>query len=144
MRKLYSYLGFAVEVEVVSGRVRWARVLGRCTRELPELPPLEPELESLTPFQRAVCQAVMGIPAGKVATYAAVARAAGYAGAARGVGRVMACNRVAVLVPCHRVVRSDLRLGGYSGGVELKRQLLIAEGVRFSGDRVSGDCLAGL
>lgn len=141
MRRVYSYLGFEVEVELVSGRAKRVRILGRCTRPLRELPPLEPVLEGLTPFQRAVVEAVRRIPPGRVATYSVVASAAGFPGAARGVGRVMAANRTPILVPCHRVVRSDLTLGGFSGGVELKRELLRAEGVRFVGERVHGECL---
>ena len=33
-----------------------------------------------------------------------------------------------LLVPCHRVVASDGGLGGFSGGLDIKRALLRAEG----------------
>ena len=68
------------------------------------------------------------IPAGQTRSYAAVAAAVGQPGATRAVGTANGANPVAVLVPCHRVIRSDGSLGGYAGGVERKRKLLVAEG----------------
>ena len=49
----------------------------------------------------------------------------------RAVGTANGSNPVAVLVPCHRVIRSDGTLGGYAGGLDRKRQLLAAEGVKL-------------
>jgi methylated-DNA-[protein]-cysteine S-methyltransferase len=36
------------------------------------------------------------------------------------------------LIPCHRAIRSDLTLGGYQGGLKMKRALLEMEGVLFN------------
>ncbi len=41
---------------------------------------------------------------------------------------MMATNPLPLVVPCHRVVAAD-GLGGYGGGLELKRRLLELEGV---------------
>ena len=40
-----------------------------------------------------------------------------------------ACRRnpVPLLIPCHRVVRSSGGLGGYGGGLDMKRDLLAME-----------------
>lgn len=46
----------------------------------------------------------------------------------REVGVMMARNPIPLVVPCHRVVAAD-GLGGYGGGLELKRRLLELEGV---------------
>jgi methylated-DNA-[protein]-cysteine S-methyltransferase len=46
----------------------------------------------------------------------------------REVGVLMARNPLPLVVPCHRVVASD-GLGGFGGGLELKRRLLELEGV---------------
>jgi len=43
------------------------------------------------------------------------------------VGAANGRNPVAILVPCHRVVAAGGRLGGYSGGLEVKRRLLAHE-----------------
>ncbi len=47
---------------------------------------------------------------------------------ARGVGSIMGSNPVPVIVPCHRVLAAD-GLGGFGGGLEVKRWLLALEGV---------------
>ena len=82
-----------------------------------------------TPFQRRCWQALIEIPFGETRTYSELARAIGMApGAARAVGQANGANPVPVIVPCHRVVASA-GLGGYAGGLELKRRLLGLEGV---------------
>jgi methylated-DNA-[protein]-cysteine S-methyltransferase len=56
----------------------------------------------------------------------------------RAVGNVMARNRFPIIFPCHRVIRNNGHIGGFSGGIELKRKLLMAEGIVFHDfDRVS-------
>jgi methylated-DNA-[protein]-cysteine S-methyltransferase len=80
-----------------------------------------------TPFQRAVWQALLGIPWADVRTYGQVAEALGCTGGARAVGGANHLNPVAILVPCHRVVAAGGGLGGYGGGVERKRWLLAHE-----------------
>ena len=51
----------------------------------------------------------------------------GREGGARAVGTANGRNPIAILVPCHRVVAAGGRLGGYSGGLEVKRWLLAHE-----------------
>lgn len=85
------------------------------------------DLDEVTPFQRAVLEAIFRIPAGETMTYGEVAAAAGKPGAARAVGNVMAMNPVPLILPCHRVVAAD-GLGGFTGGLEIKRKLLRLEG----------------
>lgn len=77
-------------------------------------------------FRAAVLRACAAIPFGQTITYAELARRAGAARAARAVGNVMAGNQLPILIPCHRVVRSDRRMGGYSGpGGAATKQTLI-------------------
>jgi len=47
------------------------------------------------------------------------------------VGTALAKNPFPIVIPCHRAVRSDGTLGGYQGGLEMKRALLEMEGVYF-------------
>src|SRR5438105_2350909 len=87
------------------------------------------------PFSRRVLTVVRRIPPGRVATYGDVAAAAGRPRAWRAVGNIMReCQRPDV--PCHRVVAAGGRLGGYGGREALKRSLLLAEGVPFTGSRI--------
>lgn len=83
-----------------------------------------------TAFQQRVWAELRKIPPGETRSYAEIAAAVGQPGAVRAVGSANGANPVAVLVPCHRVVRSDGSLGGYAGGLDRKRRLLEAEGVK--------------
>lgn len=78
---------------------------------------------------------VRRIPCGRVATYGSVAELAGRPGAARAVGNIMSGGGRPD-VPAHRVIAAGGRLGGYGGQEQLKRSLLLAEGVAFHGARV--------
>jgi methylated-DNA-[protein]-cysteine S-methyltransferase len=80
-----------------------------------------------TPFQLQVWATLQEIPWGEVRTYGEIARLLGRAGAARAVGGANHENPVAILVPCHRVVQAGGRLGGYGGGLPVKRWLLAHE-----------------
>ena len=86
------------------------------------------DLEGVTPFQRAALGEARRIPRGAVRSYGQVAAATGRPGAARAVGAVMASNPVCIVIPCHRVVAADGGLGGFGGGLEMKRRMLEMEG----------------
>ena len=87
------------------------------------------KLARLTPFQRAVLLACTKIPKGQTRSYSDIARAAGRPKSARAAGNALAKNPLAPMIPCHRGIRSDAKLGGYSGkgGTEGKRRLLKME-----------------
>ena len=78
-------------------------------------------------FRSTVLHRLPEIGYGHTASYATVAEMAGNPKAVRAVGSACATNPLPVVVPCHRVVRSDGGLGGYLGGVEVKRTLLTLE-----------------
>jgi len=85
------------------------------------------DLTAVPTFHRKVYAAARGIPYGRTITYGELARRVGRPRAARAVGRAMAANPLPLLVPCHRVVAAD-GLGGFGGGLALKRRLLTLEG----------------
>jgi methylated-DNA-[protein]-cysteine S-methyltransferase len=89
-------------------------------------------LDFCTGFQRRVLLAEYGIPRGKVSTYAEIARFLGNVKAARAVGAALAHNPFPLMIPCHRAIRADGTLGGFQGGVAMKRRLLEMEGVPFT------------
>ena len=89
---------------------------------------LELDLDRLTGFQRRVLQHTARVPYGEVTTYGALARASGRGTrAARAVGGALGRNPIPVVIPCHRVIASDGSLGGFTGGLPRKRQLLALE-----------------
>jgi methylated-DNA-[protein]-cysteine S-methyltransferase len=47
------------------------------------------------------------------------------------VGMALARNPFPIIIPCHRAIRADGSLGGYQGGLAMKRQLLEMEGITF-------------
>ena len=101
--------------------------------EAPRLPHLD--LRG-TPFQLAVWDALRAIPWGEVRTYGEVAQLLGREGGARAVGSANGQNPIAILVPCHRVVAAGGRLGGYAGGLDVKRWLLAHEAAHAPALRV--------
>ncbi len=92
-----------------------------------------------TSFKDKVYEFTRQIPKGKVATYGQLAKLAGNPKASRAVGAFMRTNQDAPHTPCHRVVATDGSLTGYSGigGIKTKKEMLIEEGVRFSGNKVN-------
>lgn len=96
------------------------------------------DLGRCNPFQRRVLLAEHAIPRGLVSTYGRIARHIGAPGAARAVGTALARNPFPLVVPCHRAVRANGSLGGFRGGLDMKRRLLESEGVLFGANgRVS-------
>ena len=85
------------------------------------------DLSDFTPFQREVWQATRRIPFGQTRSYSWVARQAGKPGAARAAGQALGRNPLPIIIPCHRVLSSDGSLGGFSGGLEMKKRLLTLE-----------------
>lgn len=85
------------------------------------------DLSEATSFQRAVWQATWRIPYRQTRSYAWVARQTGLAGAARAAGQALSKNPMPIIIPCHRVVRSDGTLGGFTGGLKMKKRLLALE-----------------
>jgi len=48
-------------------------------------------------------------------------------GAVRAVGTANGANALAIIIPCHRVIANDGSMGGYGGGLPLKKRLLTLE-----------------
>lgn len=96
----------------------------------------------LTTFARSVLSTLASqVGPGQVVSYGELAALAGRPKAARAVGGVMGRNPYPLLIPCHRVVAGGGRIGGFMrgrpGGIERKRAMLQAEGIRVTGDRVA-------
>jgi O-6-methylguanine DNA methyltransferase len=86
------------------------------------------DLNGHPPFRTKVWEVLRTIPYGRVRSYGWVAKKIGKPQAARAVGGACGANPVPLLVPCHRVVAGDGSLGGFSGGLQVKKRLLKLEG----------------
>ena len=85
------------------------------------------DLSGGTPFEQKVWKKMLKVPYGKTISYGKLAALAGNSRKARVVGNACGKNPVSIVVPCHRIIKSDGGLGGYGGGIELKKRLLKIE-----------------
>ena len=85
------------------------------------------DLSRATHFQREVWEITRLIPYGETRSYTWVAEQIEKPQAMQAVGQALSKNPLPIIVPCHRVVASGGKLGGFSGGVEMKRYLLSLE-----------------
>ena len=77
-----------------------------------------------TPFQQRVWERLLTIHYGVTRSYKWLAKSINNPNSARAVGNANGQNPISIIIPCHRVVRENGELGGYTGGVQIKRYLL--------------------
>ncbi|MEK9630128.1 MAG: methylated-DNA--[protein]-cysteine S-methyltransferase [Nitrospinota bacterium] len=80
-----------------------------------------------TPFQQKVWKKLITIPYGTTRSYKWLASAIKNPNATRAVGNANGKNPLSIIIPCHRVIRESGNLGGYTGGLNIKRFLLKLE-----------------
>lgn len=87
----------------------------------------------MSEWREKVMLIVQSIPCGETLSYGEVAKLAGNPKAARAVGALMKKN-FDPSIPCHRVIGKNGKMTGYNrvGGVEAKRERLIAEGYLYT------------
>jgi methylated-DNA-[protein]-cysteine S-methyltransferase len=88
------------------------------------------DLQSATPFERAVLANVTQIPPGYARPYELLARELDEPCAPQSIAAVLAQNTVPLLVPCHRVISEDGCCSSeYVFGAPAQQQLLATEGL---------------
>lgn len=92
--------------------------------------------KNISQFERAVYEALLAVPKGKVISYGDLAKKAGFPKAARAVGSALNRNPFAPRVPCHRVVKSSGEVGEFAHGAERKIAILRSEGVKVEKGRI--------
>ena len=82
-----------------------------------------------TEFQIKVWEEISKIPYGETRTYKDLAIAIGNPKSSRAVANACGKNPYPLTIPCHRLIRTDGKLGGYSGkgGIKTKKKLLLEE-----------------
>jgi methylated-DNA-[protein]-cysteine S-methyltransferase len=86
------------------------------------------DLSQGTSFQQKVWQTLRRVSYGRLRSYQWVALRVGGSQYARAVGNAVGANPMPIVIPCHRIVAQDASLGGFSGGLPMKRKLLTLEG----------------
>jgi methylated-DNA-[protein]-cysteine S-methyltransferase len=82
-----------------------------------------------TEFQKDVWMTLADIPYGRTVSYAELAGMVGRPTAFRAVGQANGANPIPIVLPCHRVIATGGGIGGYGGGLDMKRKLLALEGI---------------
>lgn len=123
-----------IKLASVSAQVhQWHRVTTDAVNQIlagrkpKAFPPFD--LSSGTEFQQSVWRAMTKIPLGQTSSYGELASSIGKPKAVRAVGGACGANPIPVLVPCHRVLATNNRIGGFSGGLDRKFELLKREGI---------------
>ncbi len=80
-------------------------------------------------FQKKVWNSLQKIPYGTVISYKQLANNCGNSNAHRACANANGKNPLPIIIPCHRVIYTNGKLGGYSSGIHIKKQLLEIEGV---------------
>ena len=80
-----------------------------------------------SPFRKKVLEAERNIPYGETRSYGEVAKMVNNPRAPRAVGSANAENPLPLYFPCHRIISSNGSLGGYGGGLGVKKYLLDLE-----------------
>jgi methylated-DNA-[protein]-cysteine S-methyltransferase len=86
-------------------------------------------LDGLPPYTTRVLSILRDLPLGVTLTYQELAEVTDNPLGARAVGNACARNPCPLIIPCHRVLAKGGRLGGFSGGLDIKRILLNFEGI---------------
>ena len=85
------------------------------------------DLRGSTAFQRDAWKLTCSIPYGETRTYGWIAAEMGRPGSLRAVGQALARNPLPIIIPCHRVIGSSGSIGGFSGGLDMKKRLITLE-----------------
>ncbi len=80
-----------------------------------------------TSFQMDVWNALLSVPWGTTVSYKEIALRSGHPTAYRAVGSAVSKNKIMIIVPCHRIIANDGSIGGFYGGIPLKRKILALE-----------------
>lgn len=88
-------------------------------------------LDGLPPYTTRVLSILRDIPFGMSLSYKELAEITGTPQGARAVGNACSRNPCPLIIPCHRVLAAASGLGGFSGGIEIKKTLLAFEKIPY-------------
>ena len=93
------------------------------------------DILEITNFEKKVYIETMNIPKGQVKTYKEIGESIGSNGY-RSIGNALNKNPIPILIPCHRVVGSNMTLTGFRGGLNMKKEILINEGLKVKKEKI--------
>ncbi len=87
-------------------------------------------------IEKKIYKKLLQVPSGRITTYAELSRSIGLKHGQRFIGQIMKKNPFPVIVPCHRVVRSNGDIGGYAFGINIKKNMLLKEGICIKNNKI--------
>tara|TARA_B100000029_G_scaffold321537_1_gene313950 strand:- start:6707 stop:7006 length:300 start_codon:yes stop_codon:yes gene_type:complete len=87
-------------------------------------------------IEEHVYKNLLQVPSGYVVTYGELAKSVGLKNGQRLIGKIMKNNPFPIIVPCHRVIKSNGNIGGYAYGVDIKKNLLLNEGIKINKNKI--------
>ena len=78
----------------------------------------------ISPFYTKVLLEVANVPYGETSSYSKIAQKLINPKAMRAVGTANSRNPLPIIIPCHRIIAKNGKLGGYAGGLKMKKYLL--------------------
>ena len=87
-------------------------------------------------IEERVYTKLLQVPKGYIVTYGDLAKAVNVQNGQRLIGRIMRNNPFPVIIPCHRVVKSNGDIGGFAFGINIKKNLLLNEGIQTNKNKI--------
>jgi len=87
-------------------------------------------------MNKKIYKKLIQVPPGKITTYGELSRAIGFKNGQRVIGQIMKKNPFPVIIPCHRVVKSNGEVGGYAYGINIKKSMLVKEGILIKNNKI--------
>ena len=87
-------------------------------------------------IEERVYKKLLQVPKGYIVTYGDLAKAVNLQHGQRLIGRIMKNNPFPVIIPCHRVVKSNGDIGGFAFGTNIKKNLLLNEGIQTNKNKI--------
>ena len=87
-------------------------------------------------IEERVYKKLLQVPKGYIVTYGDLSKAVNLQNGQRLIGRIMRNNPFPVIIPCHRVVKSNGDIGGFAFGINIKKNLLLNEGIQTNKNKI--------
>ena len=87
-------------------------------------------------IEEKIYKKLLQVPYGKITTYSELSSSIGLEHGQRAVGQIMKKNPFPVIIPCHRVVKSNGSVGGYAFGADIKKNMLLKEGIHIKKNKI--------
>jgi len=85
--------------------------------------------KTMPPYTTQVLHTIHALSFGKTLSYLDIAKKTQRPRAYRAVGTACGKNPFPLVIPCHRILAEGKRIGGFTGGIEIKKRLLNFENI---------------